>query len=245
MIKQDGLEIFFDNGWSAIAVSASGGADSTLLAYILCNHIQKNKLENIIVHMISHIRCWKTKPWQANDAKIIWLNFVKEFPSIKFERHVNFIAPDLEWADKGPILTDEYGKSVSGDNIQIRSYAEYICYQHNIDAYYNAVTRNPRVDEFQGMSTRDIEPAEDNKHLAIMKHMGKWAIHPFRFTEKNWVYKQYKDLNLLWLWEKTRSCEGTFADLDYRNYHPDQSKVPTCGECFWCKEREWAIKNVK
>ena len=41
MIKIDGVEIFFDSGWKNIAVSLSGGADSTLLAYLLCDHIRE------------------------------------------------------------------------------------------------------------------------------------------------------------------------------------------------------------
>jgi 7-cyano-7-deazaguanine synthase in queuosine biosynthesis len=241
----DGVSIPFDSKWNHIAVSVSGGADSALLTYLLCNHIKNNSLEHIVVHVINHIRCWKTKPWQSEDSNRIWSTIVNEYPKIKFERHINFIAPDLEWGDKGPTLVDEYGKQVSGDNIEIRSYAEYICHQYNIDAYYNAVTRNPRKVEFAGMPTRDIEPNEHNQHLSIMKHMNRWALHPFRFIEKDWIYKQYKDLDILWLWDKTRSCEGTFERIDYTNYSPLKTQVPECGTCFWCKEREWAIEQNK
>jgi hypothetical protein len=77
-----------------------------------------------------------------------------------------------------------------------------------------------------------------------MQHMGRWAIHPFRFVEKDWIYKQYKDLGILWLWDITRSCEGTFESINYINYDP-KIEVPVCGECFWCKEREWAIEQNK
>lgn len=241
-ITLDNVEIPFDPSWTKISVSVSGGADSALLAYILCNYIQQNDL-NISVHFINHIRNWKTKPWQSDDLNRVWDAIREYFPQINFQRHINFIAPDLEWSDKGPTLVDEYGKTVSGDIIQLRSYAEYICHQHNIDAYYNAVTRNPRGVEFTGMYTRDIEPTENNTHLVIMQHLGKWAIHPFRFVEKNWIYKQYKNLGILKLWELTRSCEGTVSGVDYTNYVGQV--IPTCGDCFWCKEREWAIAQSK
>jgi len=75
-----------------------------------------------------------------------------------------------------------------------------------------------------------------------MTHMGRTAVHPFRFIEKSWIIKQYKDLGLQKLFDITRSCEGTFKKLDYKNYKPGQ-KVPICGECFWCKERAWAIEQ--
>jgi tRNA(Ile)-lysidine synthase TilS/MesJ len=235
----DNVTIPFDPEWKNIAISVSGGADSALLAYLICNLASNTR---ITVHVINHIRCWKTKPWQQYDAEQVYNWLFQHFPSVKFERHINFIAPELEYAHTGPCLTDEYGKKVSGDNIQQRAYAEYICAAHNIDAYYNAVTRNPRNIDLGGMPERDINRATENLHLEMMKHMDRWALHPFRFIEKSWVVKQYRDHNITELFDLTRSCEGTVPGLDHTNYVNGQ-EVPTCGECFWCKEREWAISQ--
>lgn len=238
----DGVNIPFNKEWETIAISLSGGADSALLAYILCDIIEKEK-RDVTIHIISHTRMWKTRPWQQVDSLRVyqWLYDYFHFPS--WYRHVNFIAPELEYGNIGPSLIDEYGKQVSGDNIQQRAYAEYICDKYNVDAYYNAVTRNPK--HLTGMIERDIEPNENNQHLRLMKHMDIYAVHPFRFVQKDWVIKQYinydiaKDLLLM-----TRSCEGEFADINHKTYVMDQY-VPTCGECFWCKEREWAIEQNK
>lgn len=235
----DGVNISFDKKWNNIAISLSGGADSALLAFLLCNLVTTQK-----VHIISHIRMWKTRPWQSHDSKRVYDWLVSKFPNIEFNRHTNFIAPEIEYGNIGPNLTDEYGKKVSGDNIQQRAYAEYICHAYGIDAYYNAVTRNPRLAAFNGMKERDLEPSESNKHLSIMQHMNVWALHPFRFVEKSWVVGQYKRLEIMELFDITRSCEGEFDDINYTNYTPGQH-VPTCGTCFWCKEREWAIEQNK
>jgi hypothetical protein len=75
-----------------------------------------------------------------------------------------------------------------------------------------------------------------------MKHMDRWAIHPVRFVDKSWVISQYKRLEIIDLLELTRSCEGTFEEIDLTNYTKGQY-VPVCGECFWCKERRWAIEQ--
>ena len=91
------------------------------------------------------------------------------------------------------------------------------------------------------MLERDLEPTEDNKHLEYMIHMGRVASHPFRFVDKSWVVNKYKELYIIDLFELTRSCEGEFEDITYKNYTPGQY-VPICGECFWCKEREWATQ---
>jgi hypothetical protein len=239
----DGVEIPFSIEWKRIAISLSGGADSGMLAYILCDLITKTNAD-IEVHVISHTRMWKVKPWQAFDSLNVYNWLVKQFPNIIFKRHTGFIAPELEWGTQGPTITDEYGKLVSGDNLQIRAYAEYICFHEFIDAYFNGVTRNPRNTDLVGMLARDIDPDENNQKLLIMQHMGKLACHPFRFTEKSWIVKQYFDNQLLDLFNLTRSCEGKVEGIDYKNYTPGQY-VPTCGECFWCKERAWAIEQNK
>jgi hypothetical protein len=234
------LEIPFDENWKKIAISVSGGADSALLTYLLCKKIVDQE-----VHIISHIRCWKTKPWQEHDARRVYEWFQNRFPKIRFLRHINFIAPDLEYGDRGPIIYDEYGKFVSGDNAEIRSFAEYICHTENIDCYYNAVTRNPKTVDLEGaMSERNIDPEDDNDHLYFMQHMGRYACHPFRFTDKSWVMQQYKDLDITDLRDITRSCEGTFEQLNYTNYQHGMD-VPTCGKCFWCRERAWALEQVR
>lgn len=237
----DSIDIPFDTSWKSIAISLSGGADSALLAYMIC---QKAKEHNVTIHIINHVRCWKTKPWQQHDADRVYNWLFQRFYHTTFKRHINFIAPDLEYGNVGPNLTDEYGKRVSGDNIQQRAYAEFICNKYTVDAYYNAVTRNPRLAMFNGMKERDIEPTDENKHLERMTHMGVEVLHPFRFIEKSEVVKKYQELDIMDLFEITRSCEGVFKDINYTNYETGQY-VPVCGECFWCKEREWAIEQSK
>lgn len=231
------MNIPYDPNWKNVAISVSGGADSALLAYMVCKLAYEY---DTTIHIINHVRCWKTKPWQQHDADYVYNWLFQKFYHTRFKRHTNFIAPELEYGNIGPNLTDEYGKKVSGDNIQQRAYAEYICKKYNIDAYYNGVTRNPRLAFANGMVERDIEPTDKNKHLEYMVHLGVVVSHPFRFVDKSWVIKQYKELGIEDLLNITRSCEGTFKGLDYTNYVKGQV-VPVCGECFWCKEREWAL----
>ena len=233
------MQIPFDKNWKSIAIGLSGGADSALLAYLLCEQITAQS-----IHVISHKRMWKTRPWQSYDSLAVYTWLLKRFPNIKFSRHTNFIAPDIEYGNIGASIPDEYNKIVSGDNIQQRSFAEYTCYNENVDAYYNAVTRNPKDIDLDGMKERDIDPTENNKHLERMIHMGVEVLHPFRFIDKSKIVKKYKELDLMDLFDITRSCEGEFEGIDYKTYNPGQL-VPTCGTCFWCEEREWAIEQNK
>ena len=237
----DGVKIPFDAHWTNIAVSLSGGADSALLAFIVCSLAKEYP---ITVHIINHVRMWKTRPWQQHDADKVYNWLYQNFYHTKFVRHTGFVAPDIEYGNIGPSIQDEYGKMVSGDNAQIRAYSEFVCHREKVDAYYNAVTRNPRHVDLEGMFERDIDPTEENKHLEFMIHMDKIVSHPFRFVDKSWILRQYKKLDIMELFDLTRSCEGEFEGLDYKTYIPGQI-VPTCGKCFWCKEREWAIEQNK
>lgn len=233
------LEITVDPSHKNIAIAVSGGADSALLTYLVCS-----KLTNTKVHIINNVRCWKTKPWQQDDFKRVFNYITNRFANIEFKTHTNFIPPELEWGNKGRTITDEYGKLVSGDTLELRAFTEYICFQNKVEACYNGVTRNPRNTDFTGMPTRDIEPNDDNLHLEKTTHMGMLVYHPFRFKEKSEIYKTYVELNILDLFDLTRSCEGEFSFLNYSNYQAGQM-VPICGNCFWCKEREWAIEQSK
>lgn len=237
----DGVYFPLDPNWKNIAISVSGGADSALLAYLLCDLIRKNEYD-ITVHIISHTRCWKTRPWQQHDSKGVYKWLLWKFYHVNFERHTNFIPPELEWGTKGPTIVDEYGKLNSGDIIEIRAFAEYIGHTHDIDAYFNAVTHNPDIVIEGAMPTRNIDPTPENLSKMITTHMGRISSHPFRFIDKSWIYSQYKKHNILDLYNITRSCEGEFEDITYETYTPGQY-VPVCGKCFWCAERAWAEKQ--
>jgi hypothetical protein len=234
----DGVCLPLDSTWKNIGVSLSGGADSALLTYLLCSLIKNNNYD-ITVHVISHIRCWKTRPWQRHNSIDVYNWLTSKFENIQFVRHENFIPPDLEWGNTGPNIVDEYGKLNSGDIIEIRAFAEYIGHTHSLDAYFNAVTKNPTLEIEGAMDIRNIEPVEENLSKMITTHMNIVSSHPFRFIDKSWIYKQYKQLDILSLYNITRSCEGEFKDINYKSYIPGQY-VPLCGKCFWCCERSWA-----
>ena len=46
LISIDNVNIPFNINWKKVAVSLSGGADSALLSYLLCEIIEKNNLIN-------------------------------------------------------------------------------------------------------------------------------------------------------------------------------------------------------
>jgi 7-cyano-7-deazaguanine synthase in queuosine biosynthesis len=104
---------------------------------------------------------------------------------------------------------------------------------------YAAVNKNPDI-EFNGR-VKERDEGHLEPHFV---HDGIDICHPFVYTKKDWIIQQYYDNNILDLLSITRSCEGEFSNIDYKTYKPGMV-VPECGECFWCKEREWALEKVK
>jgi hypothetical protein len=217
--------------WKRIGISLSGGADSALLSYLILSQT------NAEIFFTTQIRCWKTRPWQRYIAIEVVEWFRQRFKNT-IEHIENFIPPEMEEPNT-TFITDEYGALKPGNRIILRAHNEWVAHTYNLDAWYAAVNKNPDIDIPGALPERNegVLPLH-------MKHMGVDIFHPFVYTSKDWIIKQYYEHNIEDLLNLTRSCEGEFNGIDYLTYTPGQS-VPICNECFWCKEREWAIGQVK
>ena len=250
LFRFNGLDIPFNLDWKKIGINLSGGADSSCLLTLLCKIISDNKLTTE-VHVISHVRCYNTRPWQGPIALDVFNKFVDDYPNITFIRHTNFIPPELEWGVLGPITKDENGRPRSGDQIAVGSFNKYIILREKIDAIYNATSANPSGSNWPGgMKNREKPASEGVLKDLIESKFNHNICHPFRFVEKSWIVAQYHIFDKLDLYEMTRSCEG---DLEFStikeqipslfDYDPEKHTVyniPKCGKCWWCLERDWA-----
>lgn len=249
----DGVIFPFSDQWKNIGISVSGGADSALMSVLLCSIISQSRCDTK-VHIITNVRCWKTRPWQQHNSMDVYNWLRSAFPKLEFKRHENFIAPDLEWSSIGPNITDEYGKLKSGNQIELRAHAEYVAHKEKLNAWYCGVTKNPDKEFDHRLVDRDviIDTLSDATLDRLIKpHMGGFACHPFTYVQKDWIVAQYKKLGIMDLFNLTRSCEGDketypeiFGDLDYKTYKVG-SPVPVCGKCFWCNERKWGEEQCK
>jgi hypothetical protein len=226
------MDLYLKQTWKRIGISISGGADSALLAYLICSNT------NADIHFTNQIRLWKTRPWQEHVADNV-ITWFKDRFSNNFYLHRNLIPPELEWADKGPHIVDEYGKLKSGNQIILRSHNEYIAHKYKLDALYGGINKNPNIKIAGSLDDRN------EGHIPLhFVHNGVDICHPFVYTMKDWIIEQYYKNNIEDLLDLTRSCEGEFEGINYTTYTPGQY-VPVCGNCFWCKEREWAIEQSK
>lgn len=247
----NGLAIPFSHTWRKIGINLSGGADSACLLMLLCKIITEQNY-NCEVHVISHIRCWNTRPWQGPIAKAVYDKFVADYPSITFYRHTNYIPPEIEWGVLGPITHDKDGRPRSGDQIAVASFNQYMISVEKLNAVFNGTSANPSGTDWSGGMKDREKPAEQGvlKDLVMVKEK-VCVCHPFRFVEKNWVVAQYHRQNKLDLYNLTRSCEGDIDHYQIKesvgSYDPTVhtvDSIPECGDCWWCKERQWAESQL-
>jgi 7-cyano-7-deazaguanine synthase in queuosine biosynthesis len=137
------------------------------------------------------------------------------------------------------LIRDEYGMLKPGNRIILRSFNEYIGNKHKLEALYAGLNKNPDIDLKNAPKERD-SGEQVQPHFM---HDGIHIVHPFVDIRKDWIIQQYYEHKITDLLHITRSCEGEFQDINYKTYSPGQY-VPTCGECFWCQEKEWALTNI-
>lgn len=224
------MDIYVNDNWQRIGISLSGGADSALLSYLV---LEKTDAD---IYFTTQIRMWKTRPWQRFIAKNVVSWFKSRFNN-KIEHIEGFIPPEMEEPNT-TYITDEYGKLKPGNRIILRSHNEWVAHTYNLDAWFSGVTKNPK-DVPGGLIDRD------NGELPIyLKHMNVDVFHPFVYTTKDRIIEQYYKNDIKDLLDITRSCEGEFENINYQTYEPGQF-VPLCNNCWWCKERKWAIDQIK
>ena len=253
---EDGLIIPFHPSWKNIAVNVSGGADSAFLSSTLAKIIQTNGYD-CKIHFISFVRVWEYRPWAPFISKEVYDKIKSMFPTIIGDRIESFIPTELEEGVSGRELYN--GKS--GDRIIVNSFNKFATYKYNLNAVYNATTLNPSNESIGLFGNTNKRPKDrelswygDKGILALVNKEpedkgGAWTLYPFRYVDKRFVIDGYYRNNWFDLLEITRSCEGDKNSdptlfPSYLGYKHKESKLPLCGHCFWCVERDWAISEV-
>jgi hypothetical protein len=210
------------DGVKAIGVSMSGGADSSILCYLLAKQIKEQQLD-VIIHPIS--ARFAIRPWSYDHAK----------------RVVNFIASDLKCAET---FGKHYYFNVPEDECESDNKKEkhfnhimsFLFVNNVIDHLFSGKTKNPSKEVMNKFNDQNPQlernnPTEKNIYKAPVETV------PWAMVDKRLIVDQYKKNNLInSLLPLTRSCEGDIKITE--NFTKE------CGKCWWCEEREWALKQV-
>jgi len=184
----NGLDIPFSSSWKRIGVNLSGGADSACLTFLLCKIIQDNNID-CKIDVITHIRCWDTRPWQEPISEEVFNKLKSMFPSIIENRHTNFIAPGIEDGAMGKIIMSK-GVLRAGDQIQIDEFNSYCIFKYKFDAIFNATTHNPFNLLIEGEPPARRIDVDKKEPLLILKRNGSYIFLPFLLVDKCWNLSQ-------------------------------------------------------
>ena len=114
----------------------------------------------------------------------------------------------------------------------------------NLNRVYDGTTMNPPnevASKFVPVFDFDYSRKDDGNNV-MYYHNDKFYM-PWANTNKQGIAKMYREENLIdTLLQVTRSCEyDTTCDYFTKNNIKDPG-LGHCGECWWCKEKEWGFK---
>jgi len=203
------------NIYNNVGIMVSGGVDSAILLYYLMKHSTST------IHIYT------------------------EGSNHKFRRNT-IIAPQV--VEKCIQLTDNinvihhinYNKASTWDSLYVNPKSAVD--SGLVQVVYEGVTMNP-PDDIAKKFTPELESGigRDATGNNDIFHTDNEFYMPWSNTDKKGIAKMYKEENLMdSLFPVTRSCEYD-PTCDYFSNIKDP-ELEHCGECWWCKEREWGFK---
>ncbi len=220
------IDFDIDPKFKKIGVNLSGGADSAILFYMVCEYLKAN---NRLDTKVSIMSC-------ANDLKHRW-NVRKAADVINYTiDKLDFNPVDIHYSYYRDKQDVKYFHEV-----ELQLFAD-----KRVDLIISGITANPQVaasvensrGELVEMSDGAL-PVRDATDVTERHHSG--AGHdfytPFVNVDKRFVAAMYNHYGVLdELFPLTRSCEA----IPRVDFDPDFENSP-CGTCWWCRERKWAF----
>jgi 7-cyano-7-deazaguanine synthase in queuosine biosynthesis len=198
------LDVDFDLPDSPVGVLCSGGADSSLILYLLM------KYSNQPIHILTMANRRKHFTNAIVASKVIdWCT--KKTLNNNIVHTVKYV--DKQTDDQLQQLTVQYLK------VFRTIYIGDTCYPP--DEINNKFSE--QTDDYFTL-LEDRKPNKDRPTKAGPIYV------PFTNYDKRKIAQLYRHLDIMELANITRSCE-TFEDIGTKH----------CGNCWWCKEREWAF----
>lgn len=208
-----------------VGIWMSGGADSSLLCYLLAEKIYQQGLDIKIQPITVQKRPGETVAEEVVD-------FIKFEIADVFKEHIIYRTPD-DWQD------DEY------HGLFRKKHHEHLL-NRTYDLIYSGITSNPPVDVQEQIGQEISEDVENIRGESADKRLifycsfdrdgelyEEMEVRPFFMMDKQGVSDIYKQRGLLdTLFPITKSCEN-------RNQLQGH-----CGGCWWCLERKWAFGRL-
>jgi tRNA(Ile)-lysidine synthase TilS/MesJ len=214
---------------NTIGIWMSGGADSSLLCYLLAKKIKSQNLPIRIQPLTVQKRpdIFESVPVRN---KIIELIDAKNI----FNDHIIYHAPIEGWntQDYLSMFAEKNRENIKNDLFQV---------------LFSGITTNPPREVQENFQWGVLDDVESKRGSHLIKDTVRYftekentveyeflEVKPFFNIDKKEIAEIYKENNLLEnLFPLTRSCE----DRSFLQGH--------CGKCWWCEERLWAFGRTE
>jgi hypothetical protein len=244
-VTVNGLPIHFNTNFKNVGINFSGGADSTMLMYMLAKIIEHLKCDTKLVPL-SVIRFSDTSDFSEVVKEKIHAYLSNLFPSIIQPVVWGFIPTPFENTPiKNLTILDNKSKrefqnlidvNATSDVLYFRYFNNWVSKKYLLNAIYDGTTTNPAYAKDIPNSPKFRQATERlfNFSPSIFKNeffKNLTSILPFERVEKSWVTAQYSNFDLEELFDMTESCPVTKGGCNELN------------NCFHCAERNWSIEN--
>lgn len=227
-------EIDIPEEYKSIGINLSGGADSSLLLYLLVKYLKDNDRTDTKIHVLTG--SYADKGYST---------------SMVSNTVLKFILDELEAYD----VIDSNYQFFKYERTQddFREVWSSWWKSGRMEVMINAITSMPKdLDAITENSSGEIINLFNCKDAPLERGDGThpiWsyripetkthaAYHPFAHVDKKFIANIYKEMGLIeTLYPLTRSCECPDPHLcdDYKGH---------CGDCWWCLERKWAFGKL-
>ena len=225
------LDFTFPKNTNGVACKISGGADSSIMYYALCNYIKDKNIDLYAITVITESK--RLYNYYAQQV----IEFTGETLNVWPKEHI------VRYVDGSLTYDPETNYSWAKGYIQgQRDIVTELKESGKIQSLVSGTTTNP-PDEFNKWYDEQVgecrrDPNRD-VNSGFNKKLVKWHDEKKDFsyndqflqTDKKGVAQTYRDYNVFdKLYPLTWSCE---EPNNFTGHH--------CGRCFWCFEREWGF----
>tara|TARA_A100001388_G_scaffold243347_1_gene200607 strand:+ start:419 stop:1108 length:690 start_codon:yes stop_codon:yes gene_type:complete len=225
-LSNKSVEWNFPEDYKYIVMKISGGLDSAICFYMLCKYIREERKDLSVIPMTHND--WK-KPYQVKWSKKIIEWMKKEFPDVTIHEHetsqlehgMDYIKGQVR--DKRAILKRLHSE---GRPASVTIHGQTMMPDAKVqEDWLNGDWTGPNSDDGRDKIQDPWKP--------------EWNMfRPIINLNKKEVAELYQKFNLQdTLFNQTRSCENPSAEIT-------QNFETHCGECWWCKEREWGFGKI-
>ena len=204
-------------GARVIGISMSGGADSTMLCYLLAKSIANRTPKMSIQPYNGYDMDY---PGDSNKLPYI-IDYIRDrFPNVDLRWPMSVVFPNPKSENIKNMYIRDLVKKMSNKNWDARVVGITLGPPIHIQEKFEINTNDSNIKRLPGYHLYD----------EVITH-GPDTSGPFKTIDKRFVIQCYKDYDMLDLLEKTESCISNI-------------KCSGDAKCWWCKEREWAMKEV-